>query len=109
MNSMKLTSAEAKEEVSYDSDSKGPEYPYGLTICLDDESLSKLGLKSLPDVGVVMYLEAKVKVCSKSQYDNQDGATSNLSLQITDMELTETDDDAPKDTRTAAQKVYGKK
>lgn len=109
MNSMKLTSAEAKAEVSYDAESDRPEYPYGLTICLDDESLAKLGLKTLPDVGAVMYLEARVKVCSKSQYERQDGSDSNLSLQITDMELTETDDDEPKDTRTAAQKVYGKK
>lgn len=111
MQSMKLTPKEAKAEVSYDTPSKAPEYPYGLTICLDDEAIKKLGIKELPDVGQPMMLEAKVLVCSKSQYENQGGADTSLSLQITDMELEPIEEEAAeeKDDRTAAQKIYGKK
>ncbi len=111
MQSMKLTPKEAKEEVSYDSPSKGPQYPYGLSISLDDEALAKLGIKDLPDVGQVMKLEALVKVCSKSQYENQGGSDANLSLQITDMELESVEEEAEeeRDDRTPAQKIYGKK
>lgn len=105
MKSMKLTPAEAKEEVSYDSPPKAPEYPYGLSICLDDETLKKLDMESIPDIGAVLTLEAKVIVCSKSQYENQGGADTSMSLQITDMDLSLVD----ADKRTAGQKIYGKK
>jgi hypothetical protein len=108
MKSMKLNAVEATKEASYDSPSDKPEYPYGLTISLDDQSLSNLGMNEMPEIGTIMTLEAKVIVCSKSQYQNQDGPDNNLSLQITDMALTE-DADEPKDERTAAQKIYGKK
>ncbi|WP_254227754.1 capsid staple protein [Burkholderia gladioli] len=103
---MKLTPAEAKQEsgaVPMDADQ--PAYPYGLTICLDDESLAKLGITTLPDVGTAFTLAARVEVCSTSQYQNQDGADRNLSLQITDMELS-----APPSNQTpeqAAAKLYG--
>lgn len=111
MQSMKLTPKEAKAEASYESPDKAPEYPYGLSICLDEEALKKLGMKDLPDVGGRMRLEALVTVCSKSQYENQGGADSNLSLQITDMELEPVEEEAQeeRDERTPAQKIYGKK
>ncbi|KAG2171874.1 hypothetical protein INT44_002519 [Umbelopsis vinacea] len=70
-----------------DSAEDQPAYPYGLSICLDDETLAKLGITELPKVGTVMQLTALVEVCSVSQYENQDGADNSLSLQITDMEL----------------------
>ncbi|MBR8460772.1 hypothetical protein KDW07_26895 [Burkholderia dolosa] len=89
--SMKLTAAEAKSESGIAqpaaADTDQPAYPYGLTICLDDEALAKLGLSPLPDVGTPMTLMARVEVCSKSQYQNQDGTDTSLSLQITDMAL----------------------
>jgi hypothetical protein len=110
MQSMKLTLKEGKEEVTYDDPSKAPEYPSGLTICLDDVSLKKLGIKELPDVGQTMYLEANVTVYSKRQYENQTGPENGLSLQITDMELEASEEDeAEPDDRSAAQKIYGKK
>ncbi|KOE25749.1 capsid staple protein [Burkholderia multivorans] len=89
--SMKLTPAEAKSEsgIAQTAPDAGdqPAYPYGLSICLDDEALAKLGLSSLPDVGTPMTLMARVEVCSKSQYQNQQGTDTSLSLQITDMAL----------------------
>ncbi|MGG2044842.1 capsid staple protein [Burkholderia gladioli] len=106
MISMKLTPAEAKQEAgTAPMDAEQPAYPYGLTICLDDEALAKLGITSLPDVGTPFTLTARVEVCSTSQYQNQDGADRNLSLQITDMEL-----GPPPSTQTPeerASKFYG--
>ncbi|WP_244129208.1 capsid staple protein [Burkholderia gladioli] len=103
---MKLTPAEAKQEAGIaPMDAEQPAYPYGLTICLDDEALAKLGITSLPDVGTPFTLAARVEVCSTSQYQNQDGADRNLSLQITDMEL-----GPPPSTQTPeerAAKFYG--
>lgn len=108
MISMKLTPAEAKSETMIgEAEEDQPKYPYGLTLCLDDDVLAKLGITDLPDVGAVLYLDAKVTVCSKSQYENQDGADSSLSLQITDMELSTTDDDAPRTTSDIANRLYG--
>lgn len=91
MISMKLSPAEAKKETDYGTPSSDsadqPAYPWGLTICLDDMTLEKLGITTLPDVGTPFTLTARVEVCSTSQYQNQQGADKNLSLQITDMQL----------------------
>jgi hypothetical protein len=107
---MKLTAAEAKAETMLSEASEEPQYPYGLTICLDDDILTKLGIDpaNLPKVGEVFYIEAKAEVCSTSQYQNQDGADTSLSLQITDMSLSTTDDDAPRTTGDIANRLYGK-
>jgi hypothetical protein len=106
---MKLTPAEAKSESMLGEASEEPQYPYGLTICLDDDILTKLGIDpaNLPKVGAVFYIEAKAEVCSTSQYQNQDGADTSLSLQITDMSLSTTDDDAPRTTNDIANRLYG--
>lgn len=86
MISMKLTPDEAKEEAGY-AEPQPPAYPWGLSISLDSDSLSKLGITDMPAVGGVMYLQARCEVCSTSQYENQDGKDQTLSLQITDMSL----------------------
>lgn len=89
MVNMKLSPEEAKNELGcVPSDGKGPAYPYGLCLYLDDETLAKLGVTSLPDVGTKMQLVATVEVASNSQRQTQDGKTVNMDLQITDMELT---------------------
>jgi len=64
-----------------------PEYPYGLSINLEDASLAKLGIDKLPEVGGTMMIKARVKVESASIHDGQGGRKKSLSLQITDMEL----------------------
>ena len=109
MISMKLTPAEAKQETMLAEASEAPQYPYGLSICLDDETLTKLGIDpaNLPKIGAVFYIEAKAEVCSTSQYQNQQDTDTSLSLQITDMSLSTTDDDAPRTTDSIANKLYG--
>jgi hypothetical protein len=104
MISMKLTAAEAKADTMLGgTDDDLPQYPYGLSICLDDDILAKLGITELPPVGTVMQLTALVEVCSISQYENQDGADKSMNLQITDMELAN-GNSAPK---PIANRIYG--
>jgi hypothetical protein len=102
---MKLSAAEAKAETMLGSgdDDDQPAYPYGLTIQLCDEVLAKLGITDLPPVGTVMQLTALVEVCSVSQYENQDGAENNMSLQITDMELA----NGNSEPKPLANRIYG--
>jgi hypothetical protein len=90
MVNMKLSPAEAKSMLGgccAPTEADAPKYPYGLSISLNDDTLKKLGITELPNVGAKMKLVAVVEVCSTSQYAEQDGVDKNVSLQITDMEL----------------------
>lgn len=97
MQDMKLSAEEVKENSTMLSPGDGPRYPWGLCLNLDDATLKKLGIKGLPEVGSKMNLDAVVVVTSVSQNQQQDGdKTSSVSLQITNMELSasdESDDD----------------
>lgn len=101
---MKLTPEEAKNEgmCCPSTDDKGPKYPYGLSINLDDETLAKLGITTLPAVGSMMRLVATVEVTSTSQYERQDEKEININLQITAMELA-----AAQAEPSAAEVLYG--
>jgi hypothetical protein len=64
------------------------EYPYGLRISLRTEELTKLGITTLPAVGVEMKLVASVRVVSTGQNEYQDGDVNrHVELQIEQMEL----------------------
>lgn len=87
MINMKMSPKEAKEW-SEPSPAEAPEYPYGLSIDLSDESLAKLGITELPKVGAQLEIRAKVTVTSTSSYETQGGEPDKrVCLQITDMEL----------------------
>lgn len=91
MVNMKMSAEEAAEEYGVAPAQAGdaPEYPYGLTLSLCDESLQKLGLSTLPAVGATMTLHAVVTVTSVSQNETQSGGVDRcVGLQITDMDLT---------------------
>jgi len=65
-----------------------PKFPFGLRIHLEEETIEKLGMKDLPEVGGEMMLNAKVTVDSVSSHETEeDGETRSISLQITEMEL----------------------
>lgn len=100
---MKMSAEESKEYSGAEMES--PEYPYGLTIDLDDDSLAKLGITSLPKVGSEMMITAKcvVKGVSSNQYQGSD-EESRVCLQITDMDVGQTEN-AQNDNR--ASKLYG--
>lgn len=87
---MKMSDSEAKAYVTGGPASPGdaPMYPYGLCICLNDESMKKLGLENPPAVGTKLQLTALVEVVSVGSRKERDGDKhSNADLQITDMEL----------------------
>lgn len=94
MISMKLDKADAKEEAGATPDL--PAYPYGLTLYLNDETLEKLGIKTMPAVGSKLQLTATVIVTGTSVRATQgekeagEGAETTdscVDLQITDMDL----------------------
>lgn len=96
----KVVAAENKEPSVVGGES---EYPYGLSINLDEEGLAKLGISGLPAVGKKLMLHANVVVSSASEHKEPDGdARKNCTLQITDMAL---GDNAP-DTAARAAKIY---
>lgn len=93
MINMKTSKKEADLVASESMDS--PEYPYGLRISLDNESLEKLGITKLPDVGEQMHLVAHVTVQSVSAYEHQgDTPSRSVELQITDMAMGKPPSDA---------------
>lgn len=101
--SMKTTKKEKDMlEPSVGSHSERPVYPYGLEISLNEESIEKLGLSSLPQVGTEGTIFAKVKVTRVSETeDERNGKTikrKNLELQITDLSV---DTQAAKNTAHA--------
>ena len=66
-----------------------PKYPYGLTLCLNSETLKKLGMATPPAVGSKLSLHAMVEVVAARQDKEQDGdVCASTDLQVTAMELT---------------------
>lgn len=104
---MKYTKAEAKAEATkYDSIAGQPEYPWGLQIRLEDDELTKLGIKSLPDVGSAMTLTVTVEVQSATETKMANGSTDRcVCLQITQLgvDAAEADDDEPAPATVAAK------
>lgn len=87
MVSMRLTEKQRKEIPETLSTSKR-EFPFGLEIRLDGESLEKLQLPGLPSVDDVFDLAGIAKVTSVSSVDRPDGPSEkHVSLQITDLGL----------------------
>jgi hypothetical protein len=79
-----------------------PEFPYGLRIDLDNDSLKKLGIESLPEVGKSMMLHARVVVNSVSENESSgQEKRKSVGLQITDMAL-----GSEGEKRDAAQVIY---
>lgn len=100
---MALTADEAKETsmMSYDP-KEAPKYPYGLNLDFNDETLKKLGISKLPQVGEELAITAVAKVTRISAYDEQGGTEQCLGLQIVGMEV-----NIPSQVETPAGKLYG--
>lgn len=90
MKSMAMSQKDRKKysEPKMASSSKGPRYPWGLEISLDDDSLKKLGIDvSEMSSGAEVVLQGKAKIASISTNDNDGKKRSSLGLQITHMDL----------------------
>lgn len=105
LTNMKLSKAEKNDQVlTQPSDSKAPQYPWGLTLSLDNDSLKKLGVDfETDDVGEVYTLVAKCKVIrvESGKDEGSKEARASATLQITEMAIEE---DGAKDM---ASKMYG--
>ena len=79
------------------------QYPWGLRITLDNESLQKLGLnaKSLPAVGAGVTVMAMAKVLSVSTRSADNGEDSSIELQITDIGMGPMKGDDAKELKNA--------
>ena len=87
MVNMKLSKKEAEKEMPAPAESEAPEYPYGLCIRLDKESIGKLAMGK-PAGGDEFLLTAQVFVKEVSVTDRADGdGYESMELQITDMAL----------------------
>lgn len=104
LQDMSLSADEAKEQNGLTADAgELPKFPYGLCLDLNDESLTKLGITTLPKVGEEVAITATAKVTRISAYEEQDGAEQSLGLQITMMEV-----DIPSQMKSAADRLYSK-
>jgi hypothetical protein len=103
--SMKMSPQTAKqmtEPCAVDGGDR-PRYPWGLSITLDEDSLDKLGMDTMPDVGESLQLSALVDVTACSSNETDSGKRRSVSLQITDLALGTKASDSDH-----AEKLYGK-
>lgn len=103
MVNLKMSREERKEYAEVTAMDE-PQYPYGLCVDLDDDTLAKLGITSLPAVGTAIQFTARavVKSTSSNQYEGSE-PESRMSLQITDMEV----GDASRTSSDSATALYG--
>lgn len=80
---MKMSAAERKDD---DSEIDDPEFPWGLSLHLDDATLTKLGM-DLPEVGTLVDIHAVGKVTSVNESADESGERRSTSIQITDLEI----------------------
>lgn len=107
LKDLALSAAEAKKDMIGYASVEGdvdnmPKYPWGTSLDLDDDTLGKLGLAKLPEVGEEVAITAVAKVTRISANEDQGGMRKCLGLQITSMEV-----NVPSQTASAADKLYG--
>jgi len=101
---MALTKSEKSDRKKETVLSEAPEFPFGLSVHLDNDSLEKLNVEELPEVGSEFFMNTTVKVTSVSEHETDEGASRSVSLQITEMELLHT-----KGESNPGDKLYGGK
>lgn len=63
-------------------------YPWGLSLHLERDTLDKLGMKQLPNVGIELRMVAIVKVTSVNQSAREgENEQASVGLQITSMQV----------------------
>ncbi|WP_312293266.1 capsid staple protein [Atlantibacter hermannii] len=79
------------------------DYPWGLCINLDNETLKKLGATPQP-VGSEVMITARAIIKSTSSRESEDGPRHDASLQITDMAIAAA---SQQEQKSAAETLYG--
>lgn len=106
MIDMKLEAKPRKGETMLGASDEAmqPEYPYGLRINLDGESLKKLGISEMPEIDAEFKLTALVCVVGISQHESAGGEPHrSLELQIEQMALAPASEEAGE---SAADRMY---
>lgn len=107
--SMKMDPKEAEEYAGPTSlaAKDQPAYPWGLCVNLENDSLEKLGMTDLPEVGATLQLTARVTVTSVSSNQTEGNEPRRcVNLQITDMALGPAPAE-PSATKSATKQLYG--
>lgn len=97
---MKLTKDELNDResptpLSTSKGTKGPKYPWGLTLRLDDSSLKKLGMDGeLPEVGELCQIIGVGRVVSVSQREGPHDSRRDVEIQIERLNLAVDEEDA---------------
>lgn len=112
--SLELSKAERKKETEpMAPDADRPLFPYGTSLYLNDETLAKLGIDEMPDVGTTLLITAVAKVTGTSEREYEGGSHRTLDIQFTEMSLEEGEEaPEPEEKQTfdgAAKKLYGGK
>lgn len=91
--SLKLSEAEKKQDLGMAAPMppKGPRYPWGTRLDLDNETLKKLGMKAASfEVGAEMSIVGRAEVTSISSNTDSDGKErSSVTLQIVSLGVEE--------------------
>jgi len=93
-----------KDQKQYEpAEVEAPKYPYGLTLHLNNETLEKLGIKTLPKVGQEVVLQGVGNVTSVSENERSGQEKyRDVSIQITGLGV------APKKKKADVSKtLYG--
>ncbi|KKL56226.1 hypothetical protein LCGC14_2247550 [marine sediment metagenome] len=84
LRDMKLSRAEKADDAEVASER--PDYPYGLSLSLDEDALEKLGIE-LPAIGDTFFVVAIARVKGVSEHENEDSKSQNVQLQIEQLSL----------------------
>lgn len=87
--SMKMSKADKKEPTSQCVPGDAPNYPYGLQLRLDSATLEKLGIKTLPAVGIAMQITAVGSVTSVSSHESERSDSRTVEIQIEELAIAE--------------------
>ena len=88
LTDMRRSKKERKKQSNEDAvDINTPAIPYGLRITLDDESLKKLGIKTLPNVGDRMVVAAIGTVNSVSEHDSTRNKSRDVSIELEKLDV----------------------
>lgn len=87
MEDMKLTKKEKKESGDVCCGSSAQEYPWGLSITLEEAALKKLGIENLPEAGEQCRIKAVGKVTNVSSSTHDKDKRRSISVQITELDV----------------------
>jgi hypothetical protein len=104
---LKRTKAEQKESSPMQVGAgKGDDYPYGLGITLDHDSLKKLGVNKLPKAGDKIHLHAHAHVRSVEERHEDGGKKRReMRLELRKMRLEHSDDGTQEENAKAGAKA----